>query len=208
MTKRFRSKLGPWPTDDHVLPSSSIVHWSRAAQTGRNGMMMVPVTCGSCNRERLIEGPHARGPKSSSFTGLCQSCRKREANHSGGPTHPAWKGGRFKSGGYWYFNLPALSGRSRELAEANPRVGRKGNFIVGEHRLVMALHLDRPLTRHDVVHHRNGNKLDNRIENLELTTHAKHRQLDVKYYKLWQEALAKIAELESELLRCQQTSRS
>lgn len=56
----------------------------------------------------------------------------------------------------------------------HPAAGKCGQ--VYEHRLVMERSLGRFLRTDEIVHHRNDDKTDNRLENLELTTHAEHQR--------------------------------
>jgi hypothetical protein len=75
-------------------------------------------------------------------------------------SHVNWKGGR------------ALTGQgyvSLWLDPDDPLVSmRTQNGRVLEHRLVMARSLGRPLHEDETVHHINGDRLDNRLENLQL----------------------------------------
>ena len=45
---------------------------------------------------------------------------------------------------------------------------------IDEHRFVVERHLGRKLASNEVVHHRNGDKRDNRLENLEVMTRLQH----------------------------------
>lgn len=77
-----------------------------------------------------------------------------------GKSNPRWKGGRFLST-YGYV-----------------LVYTENRGYVFEHRLIMEKHIGRQLKKKEIVHHVNGVKTDNRIENLLLLKDAsEHKKL-------------------------------
>lgn len=57
------------------------------------------------------------------------------------------------------------------------RITMKNNKHIREHRLIMEKYIGRKLKVNEVVHHINGVKTDNRVENLELMTANKHNMI-------------------------------
>ena len=181
------------PISTPHLALDSIVDWKRHRVYERNRSQFW-VTCGNCNQGRWVD----RGAiqRSKNFTGLCLNCASSlvyEPPHSGQKNN-SFTGSAMTSGGYITLCVSALSKTDQQLATPMGQRNSRSPRVL-EHRLVMARHIGRSLTKDETVHHINGDKTDNRIENLRLYT-GNHGRGHDGFYQEYQESLKEISRLQ------------
>jgi FtsZ-binding cell division protein ZapB len=148
-----------------------------ARDIGRRGRaIFIWEACSQCGTERWVRRIYSGQ--------LCKSCALR--NHSYGENNRRWNNKRStitKSGIRIYVNKehPYFCMAHKCALD----------YAILEHRLVMAEHLGRPLEQHEVVHHIDGNNLNNKISNLQLlpnqATHQSYTLLQIQINKLKEE---------------------
>jgi len=82
-----------------------------------------------------------------------------------GKNNPRWNGGR-----------RIRQGKYLSVVNTNHPNADQGGYVL-EHHLVMEKFLGRYLRDSEIVHHKNGDTLDNRLENLEIMNRAKHKRV-------------------------------
>ena len=123
----------------------------------RSHSVYIWVACEQCGLQRWVQLIRKGGHPISRICRMCAITRARNSR---------WRGGRrIDKDGYMRVHV--------DPTDFFYAMATQDRYVC-EHRLVMAKHLGRCLHPWELVHHKDGDKLNNRIENLELTTKQGH----------------------------------
>jgi hypothetical protein len=138
----------------------------RGDGSGAQNKMRWHCVC-ACGRKKQVFGDTLRSGRSKS----CGCLTVESARSRGGKSSPCWKGGKWKTkDGYIRLRLG---------------IGTSPQPTALEHRIVMEKHLGRNILETETVHHKNGVRHDNRIENLELRVGSHKEGLTIKEAVQW-----------------------
>jgi hypothetical protein len=126
-------------------------------------------SCVDCGKERWVQLEHG-----SPANKRCNRCKNKIPFYTRrGDSNPCWKGGRTScKDGYILITL-----QPDDFFYSMSPKSQKGHVF--EHRLVMAKHIRRCLHSWEIVHHKNHVRDDNRIENLQLVSDDRHKQISI-----------------------------
>jgi len=166
-----------------MLASEHAVDGTLIANLTKGSTRKVQLVCNDCGKQSEANwNNYVQGQRKRGWTGetYCQPCIARRIGKSAkgkanpkvgvanalrkGPDHPSWKGGRYVDH-HGYVMVSVHSGRQ----------GSGWNNYRKEHSLIMEAHLGRPLKKGEVIHHIDGDKTNNLLENLWLTDQGGHR---------------------------------
>lgn len=165
MTIAVGTRFGKWTVTKSPYPSG----------TYANGhtRYLADVTCDCGTKKSVIAGTLRNG--SSASCGCWKPDHFRSVGARRGSEHGAWKGGRQRRhSGYVLIRDPD-----------HPNAWSNG--YVPEHIKVMSEHLGRPMMPDETVHHKNGQRDDNRLGNLEVWSHSQPYGQRVEDKTAWAE---------------------
>lgn len=155
----------------------------------RDGQLRIYSSCPCCGKERWVELRKA--------SRTCKSCWKK-----GKPSNHRSEAQREE--GLDRGTIIDRCGYCALLLSPNHPffpMARQAGYVF-EHRLVVAQAIGRCLLPSEIVHHKNRDKKDNRLENLELVSREEHRIITILENRLkYLEKRVTILEAENVLLR-------
>jgi len=131
--------------------------WYHGTSKGINyRLRSFPFVCEFCKEEFILANSR-KGRRYCSHACSRKAFMVKNPDFFKGEKSGHWRGGRINRRGYVFIHSPD-----------HPACQHNKRKYVAEHRLIMENHLGRYLKPSESVHHKNGVKADNRLENLEL----------------------------------------